>query len=279
VPAPAKRGKGEMLKKSHYIILLIVVVVAVALLKLPGETMGKLKLAMSGLFLPLFGLTGSAHELLGEAREGLTTKRELQGQIDELRRQNQEQQLLLTQDAGLWSENARLRGLVGWQRQTRWKIKAARVIARDPANWWRSLEIDLGTRDGVRTNCAVLTADGLVGRVQSVGQTRSQVIVLGDPTLRVSAIVQTNGETGVIVASSSIPQEEGMIDMDYLAGNSAVRPGQSVVTWGAGGVFPPGIPIGKVVDLRAKDFGLSMEARVKLAVNLGALEEVWVTMP
>ncbi len=269
-----------MLKKSHYIILLVVVVLALALLKLPGETMGKLKLAISGLFLPLFGLSGSAHELLGEAREGLTPKRELQRQIDQLRHQNQEQQLLLTQDAGLWAENARLRGAAGWPRQTRWRVKLARVIARDPANWWRSLEIDLGGRDGVRTNCAVLTGDGLVGRVQSVGQTRSQVVVLGDPNLRVAAVVLTNGETGVIAASSSIPQEEGMIDLDYLSGNSAVRPGQSVVTWGvAGGLFPPGIPIGRIVDLRPKDYGLSSEARVKLAVNLGALEEVWVMIP
>ncbi|MGA2177805.1 MAG: rod shape-determining protein MreC [Verrucomicrobiota bacterium] len=268
-----------MLKKSHYIILVVVVVLALALLKLPVETTGKLKLAISGLFLPLFGLSGSAHELLGEARQGLTPKRELERQIEQLRRQNQEQQILLIQDASVWAENARLRGLAGWPRQSRWNVKLGRVIGRDPANWWRSMQIDLGARDGLRTNCAVLTAAGLVGRVQSVGQTRSQVIVLGDPNLRVSAIVLTNGETGVIVASSSTPEEDGMIDLDYLSGNSAVRPGQSVVTWGAGGVFPPGIPIGKIVDLRPKEYGLWTEARVKLAVNLGALEEVWVMIP
>ncbi len=51
------------------------------------------------------------------------------------------------------------------------------------------MEIDLGARDGVRTNLPVLTADGLVGRMQSVGQTRSQVILLGDPDLRVAAVV------------------------------------------------------------------------------------------
>jgi rod shape-determining protein MreC len=280
-----------MLKKSHYIILLGVVVLILALLKLPGEPMGKLKLALSGLFLPLFGLSGSTHELLGEAHEGLTPKRELQRQIDELRRQKEEQDIRLAQDDGLRSENARLRGIFGWPRQSHWKVKLARVIVRDPSNWWRSLEIDLGARDGIETNWAVLTGAGLVGRVQSVGQTRSQVVLLGDPNLRVAAIVLTNanarisasvmaaGETGIIVAGSSLPQEEGLIDLDYLAGNSTARPGQSVVTWGVAGVFPPDIPIGKIVDVRPKDYGLSTEARVKLAVNLGALEEVWVMIP
>jgi rod shape-determining protein MreC len=114
---------------------------------------------------------------------------------------------------------------------------------------------------------------------------------LGDPNLRVSAIVLTNtnvrlsasvmtaGETGVVVANSSLPQEDGLIDLDYLSGNSPVRPGQTVVTWGVAGVFPPDIPIGTIVDVRAKDYGLSTEARVKLAANLGALEEVWVMIP
>jgi rod shape-determining protein MreC len=268
-----------MLKKPQYIILVVVVLVVLVLLKLPGETMGKVKLAISGLFLPLFGLAGSTHEVIGEAKDGLTSKRELLRQIEQLRDQNQRQKIQLDQDANLWGENARLRAAAGWQRQARWKVRLARVIARDPANWWLSLQIDLGARDGLRTNLPVLTADGLVGRSQSVSETRSQVILLGDPELRVAAIVETNNETGIINPGSSTPQEQGMIDLDFLSGASLARPGQNVVTWGAGGVFPGGIPIGKIVDTRAKEFGLSMVARVKLAANLSALEEVWVMVP
>ncbi len=92
-------------------------------------------------------------------------------------------------------------------------------------------------------------------------------------------MVETNNETGIITAGPSLPQEQGMIDLDLLSGNSSVRPGQEVLTWGIGGVFPPGIPIGKIVDTRPKEYGLSMEARVKLAANLSALEEVWVMVP
>jgi rod shape-determining protein MreC len=269
-----------MLKKSHYIVLLLVVLLVLLLLQLPGAPMGKLKLAISGLFLPLFGLSNSTHQWFGQTLQGLLPRRELQRQLDQLRHDNEELKLRLAQDAQLENENARLRIQVGWAKQTRWRIKPARVIARDPANWWHSLEIDLGSRDGLRTNLAVLNPDGLVGRVQSVGEARSQVILLGDPNLRVAAKVagagQANAETGIITVNSSTPQEEGMIDLDLLSGASGVEPGQSVMTWGEGGVFPAGIPIGTIVDKRPKEYGLSTEARVKLAANLSALEEVWV---
>jgi rod shape-determining protein MreC len=268
-----------MLKKSHYIVLVVVVLVVLALLKLPVETMGKVKLAISGLFLPLFGLAGSTHELATDAERGLTPRRELVREIDELRRRNQEQKIQLEQDAALWDENARLRVAEGWPRQARWKVRLARVIARDPANWWRSVELDLGARDGIRANLPVMTEDGLVGRVKAVSETRCQVVLLGNPELRVAAIVGTNHETGIITAGSTAPQEQGMIDLDLLAGNSSAHPGESVVTWGAGGVFPYGIPIGKIVDTRPKEYGLSMESRVKLAANLGELEEVFVMIP
>ncbi len=271
-----------MLKKSHYIVLAIVVLAVLALLETPGGTVGKMKLAISGLFLPLFGLSTSAHELANRGSSELLPKRELVRQLEQLRHDNQELQIRLSQEAQIRAENARLRGALGWEQQKGWRVKLARVISRDPANWWRSLEIDLGARDGVRVNLPVLTADGLVGRVQNVSETRSQVILLGDPNLKVSAVIATslvNPEMGIIGAVTSAPREDGMIDLDHLSGASTVAAGQSVDTSGIGGVFPPGIHIGKVADVQTNDYGLSVEARVKLAADLSALEEVWVKMP
>jgi rod shape-determining protein MreC len=273
-----------MLKKPHYIILGLVVLLVIVLLKLPGGAVGRVKLALSGMFLPLFGLSGSAHELSAKASQAVVSKDQLARQNEDLRRENEELKIHLEQDAAIWNENARLRSLVGWPKAALWKFKLARVIARDPANWWRTAQIDLGARDGVKTNCAVLTSDGLVGRVQSVGQTRSQITLLGNPDLRVAAFVQPShehpaSETGVIGVASSSPQENNWVDLDYLPGNSALQPGQNVVTWGEGGVFPPGIPIGQIVDVRAREYGLASEARVKLWADMDALEEVWVMMP
>ena len=82
---------------------------------------------------------------------------------------------------------------------------------------------------------------------------------------------------GVIVASG--PVDTSLVQLTYLASSANLKPGQSVITSGLGGVFPKGIPIGQVVDSRSVEFGLYTEARVKLNANLGSLEQVWVLFP
>ena len=180
--------------------------------------------------------------------------------------------------AAIARENDQFRTLLGWQHQTPWRVKLANVVVRDPANWWRAVQIDLGSRDGLRENLPVITADGLVGRVSSVSLTRSQVILLGDPNCRVSALVENPArDMGVVGAGG--PMDGSLVELTYLSGNADLKPGQNVITSGLGGVFPKGIPIGQIADSRPVEFGLYTEARVKPSANLGALEQVWVLFP
>jgi rod shape-determining protein MreC len=267
-----------MFRRQHYIALILVVLVAVAFLRMPSQTASKFKLAISGLFLPLFGLATSSHDLLDKTANVLLPRNELLRQNQQLRRENQELHIRLQQAEETARENNRLNQQLGRLKQARWNLKLGRIIGRDPANWWNSAQIDLGSRDGVRPNMSVLTPDGLVGRIQSVGETRSQMILLGDPNLRVAALVEATREVGIVLSSSSSPQENNMVDLGFLSGNSQVKPGHVIVTSDEGGISPKGIVIGRIVDCRTKDFGLSTEARVKLAANLSTLEEVWVVL-
>jgi rod shape-determining protein MreC len=124
----------------------------------------------------------------------------------------------------------------------------------------------------------VLTANGLIGRISSVSLTRSQVTLLGDPNCKVSARVQNETRDSGIIGASG-PLETDFVSLGYLSRNANLKPGQTVVTSGEGGIFPKGIPIGKIVDVQPADYGSHTEARVKLAANLNALEEVWVMFP
>jgi rod shape-determining protein MreC len=156
----------------------------------------------------------------------------------------------------------------------------AQVTARDPETWWRSVWIDVGSdTPGMRTNLPVVTPEGLAGKVVSVGKTRSRVVLLGDPSLRVAVLVGTNRLNGTLTAGSAGARENNMLDVENLFGESAdrtVHPGDAVETGGGGGVFPAGIPVGKVVDVPQKDYGATTQARVRLSANLDALENVWV---
>jgi rod shape-determining protein MreC len=267
-----------MFKPKNYFALGAVVIVAVVLLSLPTRATSRMKLAVGSWFLPLFGLAGAGQQLPADLADSVLPRRELLQQIDTLRRENQQLKEQQIQNFAIARENDQLRALFNWQRQSPWKLKLANVIMRDPANWWRTVQIDLGARDGLRENLPVITASGLVGRVSSVSYTRAQVILVGDPNCRVSALVENPArDIGVLIAGGAL--DTSLVNLTYLASSANLKSGQSVITSGLGGVFPKGIPIGQIVDAHSVDYGLYTEARVKLSANLGSLEQVWVLFP
>jgi rod shape-determining protein MreC len=267
-----------MFRKKNYLALGAVTLLALLILSLPPRVTVHLKLTIGSLFLPLFGLANTTQQLPADLADSVLPRRELLQQIDRLRRENDQYKALAVQTAALARENDQLHSLFGWQQQAPWKLKLANVVMRDPANWWRTVQIDLGSRDGLRENLPVLTAEGLVGRVSSVGLTRSQVVLIGDPNCHVSALAENPAhDTGIVSASG--PLDTSLVDLTYLSGSASLKPGQNVFTSGLGGVFPKGIPVGQVVDSRPVEFGLYTEARVKLSANLGALDQVWVLFP
>jgi len=264
-----------MLRRPHYIALGLILLLTLVILNLPGKTTARLKLGISSLYLPLFGSANTTRQLAGRAGDSILPRSELLRQNETLRRQNQELRLQVTQAEALTRENERLRQLFGWQRQQPRKYKLANVVLRDPANWWHTVEIDIGSREGVRTNMPVLTPEGLVGRVASVGVTRSQVVLLGDPSCKVAAQVESpTRDTGVIGPSGPLDNE--FVELAFLSRNAGLKPGQNVKTSGDGGIFPKDILIGRVVEAHPGEYGLNTVAQVKLAANLNALEEVWV---
>jgi rod shape-determining protein MreC len=253
--------------------------VTLVVLKLPARTTSQLKLAISGLFLPFFGLASSTEKLAQKAGDAIAPRSALLNQIEQLQAENQELKLRMSQWDATAKENLRFRQHYAWEKQASGKHKLARVIGRDPANWWRTLRIDKGLRDGVTTNCAVLTAEGLVGRVSEAGFAQAQVVLLGDPNCRVAVMVDETRDHGIIAPASSSPLDPTLVDLSYLPRQSQLRAGQRIITSGDGGVFPPGIPVGHLVDFRSIGYGLYQEARVKVSVRMNALEEVYVKIP
>ncbi|MDE3065917.1 MAG: rod shape-determining protein MreC [Verrucomicrobiota bacterium] len=267
-----------MFKQQQYIALGAVTLATLILFSLPRDASARLKLAIGGLFLPLFGLAGAAQQLPAAAADALLPRRELLRQIQALRRENEQLEIQAQQAAAVARENDRLRAELGWQKRAPWRMKLAHVVMRDPANWWRTVQIDLGSRDGLRENLPVLTPQGLVGRVASVAYARAQVELLGDPHCRVSARVNDPAhDMGIVVAGG--PLDNSLVTLTYVSGGADLKPGEEIFTSGLGGVYPAGIPIGLVVDSRPVEFGLYTEARVKLSPNLGALRDVWVLFP
>ena len=269
-----------MFKRPYYIALAIVALLILLVLNLPNGTTARFKTSLGSIFLPLFGITGVTQQATARAGNNLLPKSELIAENKSLRRQNQELRLQVAQAATSSNENERLRQLLGWQKQNRWNVKLARVILRDPANWWRTVQIDLGSRNGLSNKLAVLSPEGfLIGHVSSVSLTKSQVVLIGDDNCKVPAFIEnTDRSQGVIIGSG--PFDSSFVKLTHLPANAIAKPGQRVVTSELSAIYPKGILIGQIADnARLVESGLITEADVKLAANLSSLEEVWVLFP
>ncbi len=268
-----------MPRKPHLILLVTVGLAVLVILALPAHTRSRVRVALSTLFLPLFGLAGSAHAAAERAVAVTASRGSLLARIDALEKENNALRLAHAEAQAALRENDRLRQMLGYAQRVHWNLRAARVIGRDPANWWRSVHIDVGTRQGVAPNLAVITPDGLVGRITECGPWTSRVVLVGDPNCPVAASLVDGGETGIIRGASAGDFDGTLVDLSYLSRNAAVKPGQKVMTSGQGGVFPRGIMVGDVVDARMVGDGIYLEARMHLAANMGALDLVWVKLP
>jgi len=262
--------------RSFHWVLGLVLTLSVVLLNLPPVAAGRLRVAVSSLFLPLFGLAGSSQSIIDRAAYASLTRNTLIGEIERLRQTNQQLQLADMQGRAALDENVRLRSLLGWQPQARWTLKAARVVGRDPTTWWRTITLDFGERHGARVGQPVLTSDGLVGRIREVYPMTSQVVLVGDNECGVSTVIRETRDQGLIQATAADPIGEGVVLLRTLQHSPGILAGHSVVTSGLGGVFPPGIPVGQVLDTRPAEGGLYTEARVRLAARFNRLEEVWI---
>jgi len=268
----------RMFKRPQYIVLIGVGLLALVVIGLPERVAGQIKLALSGLFLPLFGLAGTSSKIADKAGAAAMPKKALEAQLESARKENEQLKLQLMQAGQLMRENDQLRAAVGWQRRAPWTLKLVKVLARDPANWWRTIQIDAGSRDGIGPDMPVMTTSGLVGRVNEVGFTSSRVVLLGDPNCRVAAWVEESQDRGVIAPGSATVLDQSIVELTYLSRHSKAKPGNHVITSGEGGIFPAKISIGQIVDIESVGQGLYMEARVKLAADIQRLEMVWVLL-
>ncbi|MFH1202640.1 MAG: rod shape-determining protein MreC [Candidatus Omnitrophota bacterium] len=170
-------------------------------------------------------------------------------------------------------EDERLSKILSFRRAQSFRSTVARVIGRDPINWFFSLIIDRGNNDNIRKDCAVISPGGAVGKIFETGDSSSKVILINDPNLKIAALIQRSREQGIISGRLS-----GFCQMYYLDKDSDVVSGDLVISSGLNGSFPRGILIGEVKSVELDASGLNKIALIKPAVDFSKLEEVIVVL-
>lgn len=216
---------------------------------------------------------------LGDYIPVVRSRRQLARENAALRSQNAvlQQQLLATTEAG--AENGRLRELLKLRERLPHKVVVARVTGRDASNWWKSIQIDRGARDGLRENLPVINAHGIVGKTVSVTKGEARVLLVVDPNCKVSALLQDAREHGVVGGMERAFASEPGCRMTYVNRAAHVRVGEPIVSSGFGGVFPKGILIGTVLSCSLNpQTGMYQDIEIRPSVDFRRLEEVMVIL-
>lgn len=233
----------------------------------PLERVGHVALAVLG---PVQRGLVTIFRPFGNFTAGFTRVPSLRAQIDRLERENAALRVAQEQVGDVDRENASLRRQLALRERLNLETLSASVIGVGPSNFERTIFIGKGRDDGVRKDMPVIASEGLAGRVISVGPSTAEVVLIIDRSTAVAGRLAANGETGILTGMGA-----GQIDFELFDPAAEVAVGDRVVTSGYDrGLFPPGVPVGTVIDAPAAGSRLSRHVRVQPFVDFSSLDYV-----
>jgi rod shape-determining protein MreC len=147
------------------------------------------------------------------------------------------------------------------------------LVGADASPWFRSVLIDRGRSQGVRSGMPVISEEGLVGLVRSTSGSASKAMLLLDRQSAVDGIIQRSRLRGIVRGLGG----EGL-DFEFVARGADVEVGDLVITSGVGGVYPKGLRVGEIAALGDSASALLRTARLRPAVDFARLEQVFVML-
>lgn len=171
-------------------------------------------------------------------------------------------------------ENERLRKLVQFSQSIDGRKITAKVIAQDILPEFRTLRLNKGESDGVSRGMAVVTYEGIVGRIIRVDKDYADVLTLLDSSSNVAGLVQRNRTRGVVEGYT-----DNLLRMKHVRRTDDIRDGDVIISSGIGTLFPKGLVVGKVVSVRKKKYGITQTVEILPSVDFSRLEEVIIIKP
>ncbi len=268
----------KFFKNRFFWALLLVIVISLVVMNLTAAQRSNITFVekiIRDTYVPLQSGVSSFRSNWDRRTAVFNDKSQLQQQIKLLEEKNN--QLALENQAlqEYKQESFRLHKMLNFYNANRenYDLLPAHLIARSPNNWYESITIGRGSRQGVQKGMPVISPSGLVGRVESVSENSAQVSLITDREMAVGAIIQKTRETNGIVEGLGDSDQLRMINIPYY---SKINEGDRIVSSGLSTIYPPGINIGTVTEVTPEPNGLLLTAMIKPAVDFNKLEEVFV---
>lgn len=209
--------------------------------------------------------------------QSFATLRTAQSENDILKQRVQELEVSVQNKESLSVENDRLKSLLELKERSEYKILPAKIIGRDPSAWFDTSIIDRGSLDGVKLNMPVVTNGGIVGRITAVSPLTSQIYLVSREKNAEGGIIGAIGKSNALGVVFGTGKKE-LLEMGYVPGSVEVNVGENVYTTGEDGIYPAGLKIGEVVEVRSGSATVTHQIFIKPSANLSSLQEVAVLL-
>ena len=253
------RAPGRATSRSDTLLLLVCLLLSVAAIALPDRWSQRIATGLRDTILsPLLWVQRQA----AEGRTSRSRFLAVQAERDSVALASQSM-------AGLIAENARLRALLELRARTVPTSVPAEVLHQTAPTEGRTLLLSVGARSGIRAGDPVVSPEGLLGVLVSVGAKTSVAMTWAHPDFRVSAVTEDGSALGIVAPSSNADASEAFLEFRGVAYRDTVAIGTLVVTSGLGGVYPKGLPIGRVAGVRREELGYERIYRLAPMANPG----------
>lgn len=265
--------------RGSRLIVGILVVGSLTLLTLDlrsDSTFDGMRRLVGSVVAPLQGGVSSVANPISDFIERVGTLWSSQSRIDELEAENQRLRIELSQSEDATGRGRQFDALMEAAGIAGYRVVAAQVIATEsPSGLANVITLDVGSEDGVREDMTVMTGDGLVGRVTTVSNRASSVLLLTDPGFRVGVRLAGSDVLG-IVSGRGGPR----LDLQLIDPQATLRVGDLLLARGSFGAQPfvPGLPVGRVLEVEESAGALTRTALLVPMVNFGRLDIVGVVV-
>lgn len=223
---------------------------------------------------PLQSGVGDVFRPVGDTFSTLSRLGSLKRENAQLRTEVKALQGQQTRFPELIRENRRLKALTEQKDWVQGRTLGAQVIGVGPSNQEWTVFLNKGSSEGLKEDMAVVSSEGLVGKIVLAGESYSKVLLAIDPQHSAGARLTGSGETGVVSGKSDEDLTFELIDPA-----TKITKGETVVTSGYDrGIYPPGIPIGRVTGYWTAQDGLTKSASVRPFVKFSRLDTVLVLL-
>ncbi|WP_079546029.1 rod shape-determining protein MreC [Christensenella massiliensis] len=265
--------------RNKPLIVTVVIIIVLIFLLVAGNGSGTLSQSAGQagtVFAPVQNFFYQISSNIGGFFDGLVNQDERAQENEELQNELEVFKSKSREYEELKKENERLAELLEYkQENTDQELALARITGKNPGNWFDVFTIDLGRADGIKENMPVITADGLVGRIEEVGLYSSKVMAIIDSRSSVSSIMERSREEAVVKGAVSSNSLDDSLYISFLPLNADITVGDKIITSGYDGIYPKGFLIGEVAESSNTETE-GKNVQIEPAVDFRRLEEVFV---